>query len=127
MQSCYGHFLYEGQQNPDNLASLPAVTTITNVEYKIAYIAFCIENSNSGRIFLERLTELTSIEPENIQLISPEWFWKRQVNSYALQVEPERFKYQDRATINYKEALHLETIRNLFYIQLEELIQKQHI
>ena len=126
MQSCYGHFLYKGQRDPHNLESLPAINTIASVEYRIAYIAFCIENSNSGRRFLEALKEITSIEPENIQLCCAEWFWKRQVNSYALQVEPERFKHQDRAKLNYNEALHIEKTRNTFFVQLKELIKKQH-
>jgi len=126
MQSCYGHFLYKGQRDPHNLELLPAINTIASVEYKIAYIAFCIENSNSGRRFLEALKEITSIEPENIQLCCAEWFWKRQVNSYALQVEPERFKYQDRAKLNYKEALHIEKTRNSFFFQLKKFIKKQH-
>ena len=126
MQSCYGHFLYKGQRDPHNLESLPAINTIASVEYRIAYIAFCIENSNSGRRFFEALKEITSIEPENIQLCCAEWFWKRQVNSYALQVEPERFKHQDRAKLNYNEALHIEKTRNTFFVQLKELIKKQH-
>ena len=125
MQSCYGHFLYNGQRNPHNLESLPVTNTIARVEYRIAYIAFCIENSNSGRRLLEALKEITVIDTENIQFCCAEWFWKRQVNSYALQVEPERFKYQDRAKLDYKEALHIEKIRNTFFVQLKELLQKQ--
>ena len=34
------------------------------------------------------LKEITIIDPENVQFCCAEWFWKRQVNSYALQVEP---------------------------------------
>ncbi|MCK4560509.1 MAG: hypothetical protein KAV45_12060, partial [Calditrichia bacterium] len=49
LQSCYGHFLYSGQKDPHNLAPLPVTKTIARVEYRIAYIAFCIENSASGR------------------------------------------------------------------------------
>ena len=74
---------------------------------------------------LEALKEITVIDTENIQFCCAEWFWKRQVNSYALQVESERFKYQDRAKLDYKEALHIEKIRNTFFVQLKELLQKQ--
>lgn len=71
------------------------------------------------------LNEITAIDPENIQFCCAEWFWKRQVNSYALQVEPDRFKYKDRVILDYREALHIEKIRNEFFVQLQELLQKQ--
>ena len=46
-----------------------------------------------------------------------------QSNSYALQVEPDRFKFQDTAIVGYKEALHIEKIRNEFFIRLYELLE----
>ncbi len=126
LQSCYGHFLYEGQCDPNSINLLPHMKTIERVEYRIAYIAFCIENSESGKKFLEALKEIPVIDPENIQFCCADWFWKRQVNSYALQVEPDRFKHKDTAILDYSEALHIEKIRNEFYVRLQELIQKQH-
>jgi len=123
LQSCYGHFLYRGQKNSHNLEPLPISDNITEVEYRIAYIAFCIENSISGRGLLEDLKRITIINPKNIQLCCAEWFWKRQVNSYALQVEPDRFKHQDKASLDYKEALLIERIRNEFFIHLNKLQQ----
>lgn len=39
------------------------------MEYRIAYIAFCIENNLLGRELLESLKEITVIDPENIQFI----------------------------------------------------------
>ena len=125
LQSCYGHFLYNGQQDQYNLDSLPVTKAIGRVEYRIAYLAFCIENSEPGRQLLEDLKEITVIDPENIQICSAEWFWKRQVNSYALQVEPDRFKHEDRIMLDYREALHIEKIRNEFFVHLKELLQKQ--
>jgi len=115
MQSCYGHFLYDGQRDPYNLAPLPFSRQITTVTYKIAYLAFGIENSTSGSKFLACLDHFTEIDPDYIQLCSAEWFWERQVNSYALQVEPDRFKHKDSVIIEYAEALHIESIRNRFY------------
>jgi len=44
LQSCYGHFLYKGQEDANNLDPLPITNTISTVEYRIAYIAFCIDN-----------------------------------------------------------------------------------
>ena len=72
------------------------------MEYKIAYIAFCIENSLLGRKLFESLKEITAIDPEYVQFCCAEWFWKRQINSYALQVEPDRLKRKDTAIINLK-------------------------
>lgn len=122
LQSCYGHFVHSGQTDPDNIDPL-SVTGITSpIEYRIAYIAFCIENNNKGKKLFEALKEITFMDPENIQFGSAEWFWKRQVNSYALQVEPDRFKNQDTAILDYEEALNIEKIRNEFFFQLQALI-----
>jgi hypothetical protein len=49
LQSCYGHFVYNGQKDYHNLKPLPVKDTITKVEYRIAYIALCIENKSSGK------------------------------------------------------------------------------
>ena len=125
LQSCYGHFIYDNQSNSHNLEPLPITDIITRVEYRIAYICFCIENSDLGRGLLEALNEITAIDPENIQFCCADWFWKRQVNSYALQVQPDRFKHKDSAILGYREALHIEKIRNEFFVQLQELVQNQ--
>jgi hypothetical protein len=123
LQSCYGHFVYNGQKDPHNLEPLPITDTIAKAEYRIAYIAFCIENSASGRNLFESLKEIMTIDPENIQFCCAEWFWKNQVNSYALQVEPDRFKRMDKTFLDYKEALQIEKVRNEFFIQLDELLE----
>ncbi len=122
LQSCYGHFLYGGQADPQNLDPLPATKTMARVEYRIAYIAFCLENSDPGRSLLEALKGVTAIDPENIQFCSAKWFWKKQVNSYALQVEPDRFKHEDTAIIEGREALQIEKIRNEFFARIKELL-----
>ena len=64
------------------------------------------------------------MDPENVQFCCADWFWKRQVNSYALQVEPDRFKYNDEAILDHKEALHIEKIRDVFFQRLYELFEK---
>ena len=122
LQCCYGHFVYNGQQDPHNREPLPAREIQTGIEYRIAYIAFCLENSVSGRDLLEALKEVPAIDPENIQLCCAAWFWEHQVNAYALQVEPDRFKHKDTAIIDYREALQIEKVRNKFFIRLEELL-----
>ncbi len=125
LQSCFGHFLYKGQSDSNNLDPLPPLprTHIPGkIEYKIAYVALCIENNLLGRILMEKLDKISLHHPQNIQFCSAEWFWERQVNSYAIQVEPDRFKDKDRAILNYDEAIKIEKIKNEFFVQLQELI-----
>ncbi len=124
LQCCYGHFIHNRQKDPHNLDPLPISDAIDNVEYRIAYIAFCIENSASGKMFREALSDISLVDLENIQFCSGEWFWKRQVNSYALQVQPDRFKDKDSAILDYKEALLIEQVRDEFFVQLHELLRK---
>jgi hypothetical protein len=122
LQSCYGHFLYKGQQEMYNFEPLPLTAPNSKIEYRIAYIAFCIDINESGRELLANLKHIISIDPQNIQFGSAEWFWKRQVNSYVLQVEPDRFKYQDKAIMEHGEALHIESTRNTFFDELNKII-----
>jgi hypothetical protein len=94
---------------------------VSGVEYRIAYIAFCIENNMKGRELLETLKKVSAIAPDNIQFCSAEWFWERQVNSYALQVVPERYKNEDIAILSYREALNIEKTRNEFFKALKKI------
>lgn len=126
LQSCYGHFLYKGQKDPYNCDPLPVTTRIARVKYRIAYIFLCLENSLPGRKFFQELKKVTLIDPANVQFCSSSWwYWKRQLNSYALQVEPDRFKDKDTATLDYREALHIEKIRNEFFVRLNTLVGKR--
>jgi hypothetical protein len=122
LQSCYGHFLYENQKDPKNTEPLAVSDSNTRVEYRIAYIALCIEDSESGRELFYNLRDIPVIGQEFIQFGCAEWFWERQVNSYVLQVEPERYMRKDRAVVSYQEALHIEKIRNEFFRRLKRLI-----
>ena len=125
LQSCYGHFLYTGQEDKNGIERLPVSDSITAIEYKIAYVAICIENSRLGKGLLQSLEQIPTIDPEYIQFGCAEWFWTRQVNSYALQVEPIRYMTKDKILIDYNEALHVEKVRNKFFAQLNKLIQEQ--
>lgn len=125
LQCCYGHFVYNGRHDPHNLEPLPADNAVNEVEYRIAYITFCIENSSLGRKLLERLKGVTALDPHYVQFCCAQWFWKRQINSYALQVEPDRFKHKDTAIVDFKEALHIEKIRNEFFVQLRTLLETE--
>ncbi len=112
LQSCYGHFIHKNQQNPKNTEPLSNFDKSSSIEYRIAYIALCVQNNDLGKQLLQDLGKITEIEPEYIQFGSAEWFWRRQVNSYALQVEPERYKTEDRCRLSIQEALYVEKVRN---------------
>ena len=123
LQSCYGHFLYSSQKNSYNIEPLPISDSIDGAEYRIAYIALCLDNNDLGRALFRDLSEIPKIDPEYIQFGCAEWFWVRQVNSYALQVEPKRYMVKDKITINYQKALHIQKIRNKFFKELKEMVQ----
>ena len=123
LQSCYGHFVHKDQKDDHNLDPLPEKAIIGKVKYRIACVVFCIENSASGRGLFEALRKITTIDPDYVQFCCAEWFWKRQVNSYALQVEPDRFKGKDTAMVDFKEALRIEKVRNIFFTRLYELLE----
>ncbi len=122
LQSCYGHFISSHQKDPHNIEPLPISDSLDKVQYRIAYIALCIENSDLGRALFQDLRQIPAIDPEYIQFGCATWFWNRQVNSYALQVEPRQHMTKDKATVDYKQALHIEKVRNEFFAQLKKML-----
>ena len=125
LQSCYGHFMHVGKQDRNNTERLHIADGSAVVTYRIAYIAFCIENSPEGKGLLEDLKDISEADPEFIQFGSAEWFWDRQVNSYALQVAPERFMDKDQVTIDYREALRVQDVRDNFFSGLRNLLRRK--
>ena len=123
LQSCYGHFLYGDQNDPRNIENLTNLDGSLSIEYRIAYIALCIQNSALGIRLLQSLGDLTKIDPDYIQFGCAEWFWERQVNSYVLQIEPKRHKTKDKVIVRFQEALHIEKIRNQFFDELRRMVQ----
>lgn len=121
LQSCYGHFVYCPGQDPHNLARLPAGLD-SDVDYRIAYIAFCLENSPRGMALRESLEGVPAIDPDYVQFGSAGWFCERQVNTYALQVEPARFKTRDRIMIGHAEALRVEKVRDVFFDRMRDVL-----
>ena len=67
LQSCYGHFLHEGQKDPHDTRPLPVSDSLTTVEYRIAYLALCIEGCKPGRALFHALGQIPAIDPETIQ------------------------------------------------------------
>ena len=125
LQSCCGHFLHISQKDPYNIEPLRQSDRIKKVKYRIAYIALCIENSDHGISLFKDLKRIPLIDEEYIQFGSAEWFWERQVNSYALQVEPIRHMKKDKIIVDYKEALHLQETKKHFFAELRHLIHKR--
>jgi hypothetical protein len=122
LQCCFGHFVHAGQPEPDNLDPLPEQDT-GSVTYRIAYIALCIQDNAPGRRLVSALAEVPSIDPECVQFGSPDWFWQRHLNSFALQVEPARFRDKDQAVIDHREALQVQKVRDQFVARLGGLVQ----
>lgn len=125
LQSCYGHFIYRGQRDPNNVDPLPEKGGNGKVKYRIAYIAVCVEDSDRGRRLLDDLSDFPAIDPEYVQFGCAGWFRERQVNTYVLQVEPERHATKDTATVSYGEALHIEKVRNEFFERLARLVRER--
>ena len=121
LQSCYGHFVHATQPDPENLSPVPT-DDIGSVRYRIAYIALCIERSDLGQRLLGKLGAIPAIDRQYIQFGSPEWFLEQYPNSYALQVEPDRFKCNDEAVIDHSEALHVQSVRDEFFNRLRALL-----
>ena len=124
LQCCYGHFLYGSQQFPNNL-SLPNYDP-GSITYRIAYIAFCVENNLEGAMFCKALENMQDIDKDYIQFGSADWFWERQVNSFVLQVEPIGLKYEDRALVNWKEAIHIEKTRQILFSEMNHLLMDEN-
>jgi len=122
LQCCFGHFVYTGQDNPHDLKPLPETNDIGRIEYRLAYIAFCVENNDAGRDLLRRYREIADADPEYVQFLSADWFWQRHVNSFAIQVMPVRFKDRDTAEISYEEALRVQAARDNMYRRLKEIV-----
>jgi len=121
LQCCFGHFIREPEQGLHNTDPIPTGFA-GSVTYRIAYIAFCLENSPRGRAFRQSLARLSSIDPGFVQFGSADWFWERCVNSYVLQVEPEAHMLQDEAILSPAEALRTQEVRNRFFRELRVLL-----
>lgn len=124
LQSCYGHFVWADCGDPHNLRALPAADPGGLITYRIAYLALAVDDRAEGRDLLRDLGSLERIAPGYVQLGTADWFWTRQVNSFALQVEPERLRSLDQAALTYQEALRVQEARSRFFESLEELASR---
>ncbi len=124
LQCCWGHFVHDGQPDREGFQPLAHYDDNTEVEYRIAYLAFHIENSKRGEDLIDDLKSLQDLDPQNIQFCCADWFWNQHVNTYAIQVEPDRFKKQDTARLGIAEALHIEKLRQQFFDSLRESLPR---
>jgi hypothetical protein len=121
LQSCFGHFVWDGQPDSHSLEVVPE-RDVGSVTYSIAYLALCIEQSAAGTRLRESLDGVRAVDVDCVQFGSPDWFWEQYPNSYALQVEPARFQSQDRAVLAHSEALHVQVVRDKFFTRLREVV-----
>jgi hypothetical protein len=124
LQSCYGHFICHPDQEDHSLEPVPPEYR-GPVKYRIAYVALCIENSPRGKALRHSLEQIPDIDPDYVQFGSANWFWERHPNSYALQVEPERFKNRDQVTVDHQEARHIQQTRNRFFREIRKLLTRK--
>jgi len=122
LQCCYGHFL---KKDGKEISNLELSETNEMVQYRLAYIVFCIENSRSGKNIIQKLMNIPlSIDRHKIQFCSAQWFWDQWLNSYALQVMPKRFKEQDTAQLVITEAREIEKVRDYFFVFFKDFVDR---
>jgi hypothetical protein len=121
LQCCYGHFICSPGQNLHSLQPIPRLYS-GRVRYRIAYIAFCLENSSRGLAFRDSLAQVAAVDSGYVQFGSPDWFWEQWVNSYALQVEPIAHQFKDEVILEAAEARPVQKARDLFFSALRELM-----
>jgi hypothetical protein len=125
LQCCFGHFVHSMEPEKENLVPISRYTReVGRVEYRIAYIAFCIEDSPAGHRLYSDLEEIASHDPANIQFGSADWFWDQMPNTYCLQLEPERMKNEDSGDVTWEEALRIEELRGPFFKRLMEIMHR---
>ncbi|WP_406658246.1 hypothetical protein V7O62_06775 [Methanolobus sp. ZRKC2] len=128
LQSCYGHFVHDKESdfhNVEQLSNFPDKTK--EVNYRIAYMALCIRNDDAGKQLFQDIQDLTKIDLTYIQFGSANWFWERQVNSYTIQIEPERSKNTDSVRISFDEAIYIENLKNEVFTALFGIALKHQI
>jgi hypothetical protein len=121
LQSCYGHFICRPEQDTYTFESIPRGWD-SPVRYRIAYIAFCIQNSDRGKMLRQALARIPEIAPDYVQFGSADWFWDQWLNTYVLQVMPIDDRLKDETILNPLEALRTQEVRGLFFRKLRELL-----
>ncbi len=121
LQCCYGHFIRGSEDDRHSCEPIPLGFS-GSVTYRIAYIAFCLENSRRGQALQQSLARLPAVDPDYVQFGSADWFWERWVNSYALQVEPKAHQRKDEVILEAGEARYTQAVRDRFWEDLRQLL-----
>ena len=124
LQCCYGHFLTVPGQDEHSLAPIPDGFSGT-VHYRIAYVAFCVDTSDRGRGFLQKLSRVPEIDPAYVQFGSADWFWDQWLNSFTLQVEPAAHRFKDQAVLTTGEAMQTRRARDRFFEELRRVLAEE--
>lgn len=116
VQCCFGHFVHACEPDRENLVPVSRYSReVGRIEYRIAYLALCLENSPAGHGLYSELEKIAAMDPEFIQFGSADWFWEQVPNIYCLQLEPERMKHLDSGNISWEEAIRIENLRGPFF------------
>lgn len=125
LQCCYGHFVHAREPDPENLVPISRYTReVGRIEYRIAYLAFCIEDSPAGHALYPELERIAGLDPAFIQFGSADWFWNQMPNTYCLQLEPERMRDADSGDVTWEEAIRIEELRGPFFERLMEIVYR---
>jgi hypothetical protein len=127
LQSCHGHIIPSMKGGAGPVKRLPVDQPPARACYQLAYLALVIENSPRGKGLLHSLGLAAPANHSFIQLGGADWFWhdQGQVNSYVVQVSPQRFKGFDRFEMERPEALQWKQAREDFLAGLEGVLQKE--
>jgi hypothetical protein len=125
LQCCHGHFVRDSDTDDHTLARLPDEPRDEVVLYRIAYVTWCIDTEAEGMRLMQDLRAVAAAAPGLVQFGCATWFWERQVNSYVLQVEPERFAHLDKTPLGYGEALRVQAARDDFFVRLAAVLDAQ--
>jgi len=53
LQCCFGHFVHDKQPDENSLEPISKFVDTDDILYRIAYVAFCIKNSEQGKWLLQ--------------------------------------------------------------------------
>ncbi len=124
VESCCGHFVILDGDHRRVLDRLPPLgASAKRVLYRVAYVALCIDDDPAGRELLRDLQAVPSIAPEQIQFGCVDHLWRRQVNTFVLQVVPWAHRFVDDVILSPAEARDVDEARSWYFARLDDLVR----